>query len=181
MSTAPNSPTHAEVPPVTPPIDSSSPTINDGRFQLRSDGVYKITPNDQPDGEAKEDYICSRLEVVALSRTEDRSEWGKLLKWHDHDGFEHRWSAPKELLPKNGTDLAEILSKGGVNVFSAKAVREYINWENPSERVLLVPRAGWQRLVGRRVFLIPQIESSEYCLSSTASSSSRIRTTGLNV
>ena len=134
-----------------------------GQFALRPDGVYHVIdePTDSEENAAEEKsdppvFVCSWLEVTAQSRDKHGQEWGYVLKWKDPDRRMHTWSAPRSLLVKHGTELVEVLAKGGLKIAVPKDVKCYINSVNPSARILNVPRPGWyttNRL--QRVFVLP--------------------------
>lgn len=128
-----------------------------GRFELRPNGVYEITPADKPEDPPEEKFICSWLEVAAQSRNESGEEWGLVLRWQDPDRREHTWSAPRSLIVKQGTELAEILAKGGLRIASGKntQLKHYISRVGPRQRMLNVPRPGWYMPKGSRVFVLP--------------------------
>jgi putative DNA primase/helicase len=132
-----------------------------GKFELRPDGVYySDEPEDTDDGDEEKEtetpqFVCSWLEVTAQSRDEHGQEWGNVLRWKDPDRRMHTWSAPRSLLVKNGTELLEVLAKGGLKIALAKQVKWYINAVNPSARILNVPRPGWYATNHRRVFVLP--------------------------
>ena len=134
-----------------------------GAFELRANGVYFDQPPKKGDTSATPKFVCSRLEVVAHSRDESGQEWGFVLKWKDLDDREHKWSVPRSLVVKTGTELAEALAKGGLNIATGKSVslvKQYITEVNPSKMCTNVPRPGWYRLdqsgpKKRKVFVLP--------------------------
>ena len=132
-----------------------SPAISYGLFELRPDGVYKTESQDGFDSEEPPKFICSWLEVTALSRNEEGNEWGTVLTWHDPDHRKHVWSAPRSLLVNQKTDLVEALARRGLKIASPKEVKQYVNHVTPGKRMLNVPRTGWHDLKDRRVFVLP--------------------------
>ena len=126
---------------------------NNGRMM---EGVYHVQ------GKKPAQAVCSRLEVIAQSRNEHSNEWGYVLRWDDPDGHPHEWSFPKSLIMKQGTDLSEVLAKGGLNIAPERQalIKEYISAVNPSKRLRNVSRPGWHKLGsgglnGGRVFVLP--------------------------
>jgi putative DNA primase/helicase len=118
-----------------------------GRLSCRHAGL--------PKGHEPPKFICSWLEVTALSRNEEGNEWGTVLTWHDPDHREHVWSAPRSLLVNQKTDLVEVLARRGLKIASPKEVKQYVNYVTPGKRMLNVPRTGWHDLKDRRVFVLP--------------------------
>lgn len=144
------------------------PSRRSGNFELRNDGVYYHEPEKNADPENPAEHpqkrhavkICSWLEVAALSRDDQSSAWGKVLRWKDFDGNVHQWSAPAGLLVKNGTDLLETLAREGLDIVTGKnaLVKQYIQTVRPNARLLNVGKTGWYNLPrnGRRVFVLPE-------------------------
>lgn len=91
--------------------------------------------------------ICSRLEVVAVTRNLNGEEFGRLLQWNDCDGRPHTWAMPMYLLAGEGTVyLGELLSKG-LEIEPGKSVRQllttYIQSSHPEARFLCTSNVGW--------------------------------------
>jgi len=148
-------PLEKKQPVVLPPLGPVNGAKQYGPFSLRSGGVYYRR---KTKGRETEQYVSSPLEVVAQSRDENSQEWGYVLEWKDPDGGLHKWSVPRSLLVKQGTDLAEALAKGGLNIApEAKGqLKKYISAVNPSAKVLNVSRPGWYiPKNGLRVFVMP--------------------------
>jgi putative DNA primase/helicase len=103
-------------------------------FTVRPEGVYKDSQ-----------LICSRLEIVALTRDESSRNWGRLLRWKDPDGVTHSWTMPMELSAKNQELLGPLLN-GGLVITPNKqgAVLEYIQTGLPATHIRCVNRTGWQ-------------------------------------
>src|ERR1700730_17729936 len=127
-----------------------------GRYELRPEGVYcTYEASKDEDYPKPTQFVCSWLEVTAQSRDAHGQEWGYVLKWKDPDRRIHTWSAPRSLLVKYGTELVEVLAKGGLKIVSPKDVKYYISSVNPSARILNVPRPGWYTASRQRVFVLP--------------------------
>jgi|SRR5215469_14549327 len=138
------------------------PTVSKfGPFLLRKDGVFHTTITKSG---AKEAYICAPLEIVAHSRDDNGQEWGYVLQWKDPDDHLHKWSVSRSAVVKTGTEVAEALAKGGLNIAPKQAakVREYISSVNPQAKVLNVPRPGWHKPKGKgKVFVLPRTTVSD--------------------
>jgi putative DNA primase/helicase len=120
-----------------------------GQFELRPEGVYHVSKKqDGHDDEEKAQFICSWLEVAAQSRDQNSEDWGDLLRWRDMDDHVHQWSVPRSLVVNNGTELIEVLAKGGLKIAPSQGprVKNYISAVNPQNRVLCVSRPGWHRV-----------------------------------
>ena len=92
-------------------------------------------------------WVCSPLEILAITRDHDNENHGKLLRFIDYDGNEHRWPMPMELLAGDGTGYRQILLSGGLQIKEGKQGRDllsrYIQSANPKARMRCVNRLGW--------------------------------------
>ena len=112
-------------------------------------GVYWIGTA-QRDGEtveAEPQWICSALEVAAVTRDASGGEWGRLLVFADRDGQEHRWAMPMAMLAGSGEEMrAELLRQGlEVTTYAQRRpkVAEYIAQARPEAKARCVLRTGW--------------------------------------
>jgi len=121
---------------------------NDGR----APGVYWVAVISDKEsgaaiGEADPIWICSPLNIAALTRDPQSSEWGRLLVFPDNDGKEHRWAMPMRMLAGSGEELrAELLSEGLViasHPTTRRMVTDYIAREKPEVTARCVARTGW--------------------------------------
>lgn len=91
--------------------------------------------------------ICSRLEIIAVTRNQHGEDFGRLLRWYDCDGRLHTWAMPMSLLAGEGTlYISELFSKG-LEIEPGKTVRQkltvYIQSSHPEARILCTPNVGW--------------------------------------
>jgi putative DNA primase/helicase len=130
-----------------------------GSFILKPSGVFHITKRNND--EQKEEFVCSRLEVIARSRDEGGLDWGYVLCWRDPDGGVHTWSAPADLTVTNDTQLGQALVAGGLTMAPGMGtqLRKYIVAVNPAKRILNVSRPGWHKIKeggqSKPVFALP--------------------------
>lgn len=117
----------------------------DGQFQKTKDGIFYVTENS--DGNKKSLFICSPLHVLADTRNEKSSEWGRLLEWKDRDGKTHRWAMPMEKLKDNGAEMRGELLREGVNINTTPKAQgrlsAYIQSWPTDRKALCVDRLGW--------------------------------------
>jgi putative DNA primase/helicase len=138
----------------TPPAASGVPT----NFKLTKDMVYVLREHKNKDGqiETAEHPVCSRLEVVALTRDIHGSEWGRLLHFKDPDGGEHEWAMPTEMLGGDGTEYRARLLEQGLTIWPTREARyglhEYLARCRPDARARAVTRVGWH---GNGMFVLP--------------------------
>jgi putative DNA primase/helicase len=131
----------------------SSQCIPSG-FKLTDKGVEKSHVSD---GEVHWTWICSYLEIRALSRSSEGEDWGRLLLVKDPDGSSHEWSMPMSMTSGDGTPYRERLLSLGLRIApepaARKALAEYITSTEPEVRVRCVPRIGWHG----KTFVLPDI------------------------
>jgi len=117
-------------------------------FFLGEKGVwFKPAPNAKGEQPAPV-WVCSPLEILAITRDQDNENHGKLLRFYDYDGIEHRWPMPMELLAGDGAAYRQILFSGGMRINEGKQGRDllnrYIQNANPEGRMRCVNRLGWR-------------------------------------
>ncbi|HVN89191.1 MAG TPA: DUF927 domain-containing protein [Candidatus Binataceae bacterium] len=112
---------------------------------------------DEHEGEIDWRFVCSHLEIAAVTRNEDSESWGRLLKFQDDDGRWHTWAMPMELLAGDGTGYREQLLSMGLHIGpGAKArnrLHEYIQTTTAAARARSVSRLGWHG----GVFVLPDV------------------------
>ena len=118
-------------------------------FAVSKDAVWYLDLAD-PDS-TKPIYVCSHLQVEALTRDSNSSEWGRLLVWTDLEGNEKVWSMPMELLAADGAELRRELLRGGLilgtHYQANHLLLRYILSEKPQQKALSVPHLGWNGAV----------------------------------
>ena len=117
-----------------------------GRFEIRDNGVFFIESDDSGNNKG-ERWICSKLNVLAVTRDVHSHSWGRLLRWCDLDGKTHQWSAPMSLFATDSAELRAELLNGGLVISSAKSGRDrlaaYIQSYPTKKHVLCVDKIGW--------------------------------------
>lgn len=125
-------------------------------FSLDEKGVWFNQAPKQNGEQPSPVWVCSPLEILAITRDHDNENHGKLLHFCDYDGVEHRWPMPMELLAGDGTAFRQILLSGGLQIKEGKQGREllsrYIQGSNPKARMRCVNRLGWYN----NVYILPQ-------------------------
>lgn len=118
-----------------------------GQFEA---GVWFHTTRKTKEGETFDvnTRVCDPLEVVAITRADDGSGFGRLLKFKNSDGKQIDWAMPAVLLAGRPDDLLKHLLDVGFRVeYTQRAqVPAYINWCNPTRRMLAAHRVGWHGL-----------------------------------
>ncbi len=116
-----------------------------GFFEVSEKGLT-YTERDK-DGNETTQWICSRLEILAMTRDEQSGDWGRLLQWHDRDSQPHRWAMPMEMLQGDGIDFRRELARGGLEISPGQKARNllttYIQVCKVENRARCVDRMGW--------------------------------------
>jgi putative DNA primase/helicase len=93
-----------------------------GRFDVRSDGVYYKDPNPK----VSDLWLCSKLEVIALSRDSQSERWARLVRFSDPDGVEHEIPLWNAMLADNGNPYRRWLSSHGLRISPDRQAREHL-------------------------------------------------------
>jgi putative DNA primase/helicase len=103
--------------------------------------------------------VCSRLEVLALTRDAASEDWGRLLALSDADGNTHEWAMPMSMLAGDGAAYRERLFSLGLHIEpGAKArnrLHSYISTTRPAARARCVSRVGWYATAAGNVYVLP--------------------------
>jgi putative DNA primase/helicase len=117
-------------------------------FKLTKDMLYLLRERTSK-GQVKveEIAICSRLEVLALTRNTTGGEWGRLLRFADQDRGIHEWAMPTEMLAGDGSEYRARLLEQGLTIWPSReahyGLHEYISQCRPAGRARAVTRVGW--------------------------------------
>jgi Domain of unknown function (DUF927) len=60
--------------------------------------------------------VCSRIEVVALTRDDSGGEWRRLLQFKDPDWRKHERAMPTEMLAGDGSEYRARLLEQGLTI-----------------------------------------------------------------
>jgi len=124
-------------------------------FELFNDGVYLIESG--KDNKFHRRWICGHLEVLALARTADSKEWGKLVTFSDPDKRMKQLVIPMRHF--NGDGLAatgELLAEGlTIAPKSRQPVLEYLQTTEIEKRARTTNRTGWHGEADEMTFVLP--------------------------
>lgn len=114
-------------------------------FKVKPTGVFHPV---YKDGELIDwARISSRVDVVALTRDQDSSNWGVELQLVDEDNIKKTWCMPKEMLAGAGDSYRASLMKMGATLIPSKQAKEafaaYLVAARPQARALSVKQPGW--------------------------------------
>jgi putative DNA primase/helicase len=109
------------------------------------------------DGKAKApEWVCSRLDVEALTRDQDGGGWGYLLTFGDPLGKVKTWAMPARMLSGDGGEYRAALLGMGLRIAPSPRARnlltQYIQTRQPAEFASCTDRIGWHG----RAFVLPR-------------------------
>ena len=140
-------------------IETSNPEseVTQRGFELFDDGVYLIEPG--KDGMFRRRWVCGHLEVLALARTADSKEWGKLVTFSDPDKRKKQLVIPMRHF--NGDGLAatgELLAEGlTIAPKGRQPVLEYLQTTEIEKRTRTTNRTGWHGEADEMTFVLPDV------------------------
>ncbi|MGL4856098.1 DUF927 domain-containing protein [Plesiomonas sp.] len=90
-------------------------------------------------------FICSPLEVIAMTSDDKGENYGRLLRFMTPKGEWREWAAPMHMLAGDGGELrAELLRMGVVIPHKQRqALTDYIMESNPKRHALAATATGW--------------------------------------
>lgn len=134
------------------------PWIFDGEppDAARAPGLYWLGTKGRGENVEPVEYrVAGPIACPALTRTEDREAFGRLLRFRDHDGRERQIAVPCSAVAGDGLDLIKLLLDAGLDVVPRQGSRlvEFIGTRAPAERVIHVTRTGW--ITDASAFVLP--------------------------
>ena len=92
-------------------------------------------------------WVCSRLDVQALTRDQDGAGWGYLLAFADPLGKPKQWAMPARMLSGDGGEYRAALLNMGLRIAPSPSARnlltQYIQTRQPGEFASCTDRIGW--------------------------------------
>lgn len=93
-------------------------------------------------------WICSRIDIIAVTRDINNNSWGKLIRFKDRDGIEHSEIVDIADIVANPDAVRHRLVNSGVTVSLEKNARDklaqYLNEVDPPKKVRVTSKIGWQ-------------------------------------
>ena len=131
---------------------------SDGRpldpFTVNDSGVWHAGVDKEGQPKAPQ-WVCSRLDVQALTRDQDGAGWGYLLAFADPLGKPKQWAMPARMLSGDGGEYRAALLNMGLRIAPSPAARnlltQYIQTHQPGEFASCTDRIGWHG----RAFVLP--------------------------
>lgn len=116
------------------------------RFAINADGVWYVE-NDNEGRPKAPVWVCTRLEVPALTRDADGQGWGYLLEFTDPSGHARIWAMPARMLAGDGNEFRGVLMAFGLRIAASSRARallaQYIQTRQPGEHARCTDRIGW--------------------------------------
>ncbi|OQW87023.1 MAG: hypothetical protein BWK72_14895 [Rhodoferax ferrireducens] len=100
------------------------------------------------DGKRKPpEWVCSRLDVQALTRDQDGGGWGYYVAFNDPLGTLKQWAMPARMLSADGGEYRATLLNMGLRIATTPRARnlltQYIQTRAPAEFASCTDRIGW--------------------------------------
>ncbi|WP_025322011.1 DUF927 domain-containing protein [Deferrisoma camini] len=123
-------------------------------WRVNQEGVFRV-----PDDPEKDPVLVSGpVWVAGLTRDENGSDWGVLVRWIDLDRELRKWAMPRARLHDQGAGVAQDLARGGLFVAPGRErdLARYLGSARPERRFRCVTRLGWVDTTdGRLLFVLP--------------------------
>jgi putative DNA primase/helicase len=124
-------------------------------FTANDEGVWH--EGIDQDGKRKPpEWVCSRLDVEALTRDQDGGGWGYLLTFADPLGHAKQWAMPSRMMAGDGGEYRATLLNMGLRIATTPRARnlltQYIQTRQPEEFASCTDRIGWHG----RAFVLPR-------------------------
>jgi putative DNA primase/helicase len=138
------------------------------RYRMERTGLFYFPEAkkhaERVDEEVRPIWLSPQFEVIARTQDPD-GNWGKLLRWNDHNGAEIKWVMPARLLGGHRDELWQALYERGLEISSATGARNlllaYLTHANPKGRANVVSRTGWYTDHGVTAFVLPDVVYGE--------------------
>lgn len=118
----------------------------DDPFTVNDSGVW-FAGRDKDGNLLRPLWLCSRLDVAALTRDQDGAGWGYLLTFADPLGKPKQWAMPARMLSGDGGEYRAAMLNMGLRIATSPAARnrltEYIQTRRPDEFASCTDRIGW--------------------------------------
>lgn len=135
-------------------VASGDADLSTDRFSVNDDGVWH-QGIDQDGNIKKPEWVCSRLDVQAITRNAEGSGWGYLLNFRDPIGRLQQWAMPSRMLSGDGGEYRSMLLDRGLRIAPSPRARnlltQYIQTRQPEAHALCTDRVGWHG----RAFVLP--------------------------
>lgn len=126
------------------------------RFSVDDSGVWFNGVDKDGQGKPPE-WVCSALQVNALTRDQDGGGWGYLLVFDDPLGHAKQWAMPARMLSGDGGEYRSTLLSMGLRIAASPRARslltQFIQTRKPEEFATCTDRIGWHN---GQAFVLPR-------------------------
>lgn len=130
-----------------------------GEFIIRDNALYYDKPNDDDSDQVHSVLICGALHIDGMSRDKTGKNWGRVLRFCDDDGRNHRLIMPNALLQGDSREYRkELASMGLMMNTSAQAKRlltDFLTHHPNRQKVLSVDSVGWHDMGDKMAYVLP--------------------------
>ncbi len=143
------------------PTSHTHEPVSDGGhdpFSVDDSGVYYHGRG--RDGEPLRPlWLCTRLDVQALTRNQEGQGWGYLLHFADPLNRPKQWAMPARMLSGDGGEYRSVLLNMGLRIATSPTARnrltEYLQTRKPPEFASCTDRIGWHQTEGGAAYVLP--------------------------
>ncbi|WP_080190484.1 DUF927 domain-containing protein [Salmonella enterica] len=133
---------HPKVSPARPGYATYAQHVQLDGGQILKPGLYWHGVRDTTNTDT---FICSPLEVVAMTSDDKGENYGRLLRFLTPKNEWREWAAPMEMLSGDGGELRAELLRMGVTIpqKQRQALTDYIMESAPKRHALAATATGW--------------------------------------
>jgi hypothetical protein len=126
-------------------------------YTMKADGLYGPEKGDNPPP-----WLAAHFEVLGHARNDAGEEWGTLLRWHDLDRGEHRFTVQAAMTVSEPGKLEAELARRGLRLSTDPGprflLRRALSEVQTGNRVRVVYATGWHGTNDDLAFLLPNGE-----------------------
>ncbi|HCD2540326.1 TPA: DUF927 domain-containing protein [Klebsiella pneumoniae] len=169
-------PKYPKVSPARPGYATHAQYVQVDGGQILKPGLYWHGVRDATNTDT---FICSPLEVIAMTSDDKGENYGRLLRFLTPKGDWREWAAPMEMLSGDGGELRGELLRMGVTIphKQRQALTDYIMESAPKRHALAATATGWH---SSTLFVMPSgiIGSGDVVFQSTEAGSQEYTAAG---
>ncbi len=169
-------PKYPKVSPARPGYATHAQYVQVDGGQILKPGLYWHGVRDATNTDT---FICSPLEVIAMTSDDKGENYGRLLRFLTPKGEWREWAAPMEMLAGDGGELRGELLRMGVTIpqKQRQALTDYLMDSTPTRHALAATATGWH---SRDLFVMPGgiIGAGDVVFQSTEAGSQEYTTAG---
>ncbi len=143
-------------------VSSSRQKLPDGFRCDKRGSIEFLLPRKTEDADEVWAWLCSPLEVLAETRSEDEKGWGLLVRVKTPDGLWHAQAMPRALFLAESGEVFSLVFNLGLKITPAKAGKERLRallcMSSSQKRARTATRVGW---FGPRTFILPDAAFGE--------------------